>query len=60
MNGNHNMVQKPKDEENYIEDEDEEVEEEESNDSSSNKSLINSDVKQKMINCLNHVLKQKV
>ena len=49
MNGNHNMVQKPKDEENYIDDEDEEVEEEESNDSSSNKSLINSDVKQKMI-----------
>ena len=49
MNGNQNMVQKPKEEETYIDDE-EEDEEEESSTSASSKSLFGgSDAKQKLI-----------
>lgn len=49
MNGNQNMVQKPKEEETYIDDEEEEVEEESSTSSKSSFGGGNDDVKQKMI-----------
>ena len=59
MNGNQNMVQKPKDEENYIDDEEEDIDEEaeEASTSTSSKGISlfggsGNDAKQKMISLM--------